>query len=302
MTDSWEDHDAAKQTFVPRAEAPAFVPRASAPAFVPGQAFAFAGVAVPQPAPPQPQAPAPQQLQQPPPPQPPRAPPAPAPEADVDASLASAAGSALRLEDQSSSAPSPEPAAAAIAPPADGAAPPSGGDGAAPMALDEPVPDVDEGRIMEAYKRLLAEDPRDHLNVVFIGHVDAGKSTLGGRQAVKRSARCCCCCRCCLLHPACTWHFVLVRAASRCTAVGCQHHACAHTPTRLHIAPAGGQILYLTGGVDKRTIEKYEREAKDKNRESWYMAYIMDTNEEERVKGITVEVSVCTCCASSSTG
>lgn len=31
------------------------------------------------------------------------------------------------------------------------------------------------------------------------------------------------------------------------------------------------------------------REAKDKNREGWYMAYIMDTNEEERVKGITVE-------------
>ena len=32
------------------------------------------------------------------------------------------------------------------------------------------------------------------------------------------------------------------------------------------------------------------REAKDKNRESWYMAYIMDTNEEERQKGKTVEV------------
>lgn len=32
------------------------------------------------------------------------------------------------------------------------------------------------------------------------------------------------------------------------------------------------------------------REAKDKNRESWYMAYIMDTNEEERAKGKTVEV------------
>lgn len=26
-----------------------------------------------------------------------------------------------------------------------------------------------------------AQDPRDHLNVVFIGHVDAGKSTLGGQ-------------------------------------------------------------------------------------------------------------------------
>ncbi|XP_038725371.1 eukaryotic peptide chain release factor GTP-binding subunit ERF3A isoform X3 [Tripterygium wilfordii] len=69
-----------------------------------------------------------------------------------------------------------------------------------------------------------------HLNVVFIGHVDAGKST------------------------------------------------------------AGGQILFLSGHVDERTIQKYEKEAKDKSRESWYMAYIMDTNEEERVKGITVEV------------
>nr|QKY15201.1 elongation factor-like protein (EFL) [Polytomella parva] len=83
---------------------------------------------------------------------------------------------------------------------------------------------------MKAYEALLADDPRDHYNIVFIGHIDAGKSTLAG------------------------------------------------------------QILFLTGGVDKRTIEKYEREAKEKNREGWYMAYIMDTNEEERVKGITVEV------------
>lgn len=42
--------------------------------------------------------------------------------------------------------------------------------------------------------------------------------------------------------------------------------------------------------MDNRTIEKFEREAKDKNRESWFLAYIMDTNEEERAKGITVEV------------
>eukprot|EP00245_Coleochaete_scutata_P005424 TRINITY_DN18943_c0_g1_i1.p1 TRINITY_DN18943_c0_g1~~TRINITY_DN18943_c0_g1_i1.p1 ORF type:complete len:675 (-),score=171.81 TRINITY_DN18943_c0_g1_i1:102-2126(-) len=74
------------------------------------------------------------------------------------------------------------------------------------------------------------KDDRMHLNIVFIGHVDAGKSTIGG------------------------------------------------------------QILYLTGAVDERTKQKYEREAKDKNRESWYMAYIMDTNEEERAKGKTVEV------------
>ncbi|KAG6498563.1 hypothetical protein ZIOFF_038283 [Zingiber officinale] len=74
------------------------------------------------------------------------------------------------------------------------------------------------------------ENKKRHLNVVFIGHVDAGKST------------------------------------------------------------AGGQILLLSGQVDERAIQKYEKEAKDKNRDSWYMAYIMDTNEEERVKGITVEV------------
>ncbi|OEH74193.1 hypothetical protein cyc_01813 [Cyclospora cayetanensis] len=73
-------------------------------------------------------------------------------------------------------------------------------------------------------------DPRPHLNIVFIGHVDAGKST-----------------------------------------------TC-------------GNILYLTGGVDSRTIEKYEREAKEKNRDSWFLAFVMDTNEEERQKGKTVEV------------
>lgn len=44
----------------------------------------------------------------------------------------------------------------------------------------------------------------------------------------------------------------------------------------------GGQILYLTGQVDKRTLEKYEREAKEKNRESWFLSWALDTNPEER--------------------
>ncbi|KAL6571659.1 hypothetical protein OROHE_003302 [Orobanche hederae] len=82
------------------------------------------------------------------------------------------------------------------------------------------------------------DQKKPHVNVVFIGHVDAGKSTIGG------------------------------------------------------------QILFLSGQVDDRTIQKYEKEAKEKSREScfpifslWrYMAYIMDTNEEERAKGKTVEV------------
>ncbi len=41
--------------------------------------------------------------------------------------------------------------------------------------------------------------------------------------------------------------------------------------------------------VDKRTLEKYEREAKEKNRESWYLSWALDTGDEERNKGITVE-------------
>lgn len=31
--------------------------------------------------------------------------------------------------------------------------------------------------------------------------------------------------------------------------------------------------------VDKRTLEKYEREAKEKNRESWYLSWALDTNQ-----------------------
>jgi len=70
---------------------------------------------------------------------------------------------------------------------------------------------------------------QEHINLVFIGHVDAGKSTLSG------------------------------------------------------------QILLLTGQVDKRTIEKYEKEAKEKNHESWWLAYILDIDEAERARGKTVE-------------
>lgn len=71
---------------------------------------------------------------------------------------------------------------------------------------------------------------KEPINVIFCGHVDAGKSTIGG------------------------------------------------------------QIMFQTGMVDKRTLEKYEREAKEKNRESWYLSWALDTNLEEREKGKTVEV------------
>jgi len=43
-------------------------------------------------------------------------------------------------------------------------------------------------------------------------------------------------------------------------------------------------ISVLTGQVDKRTLEKFEKEAKDKGRESWFLSWSLDTNPEERDK------------------
>lgn len=71
---------------------------------------------------------------------------------------------------------------------------------------------------------------KPHLNIVFIGQVDSGKSSLAGN------------------------------------------------------------ILYLAGVVDARTIEKYKKLAEDNKRDSWYFAYILDVDEEERDKAITIEV------------
>ncbi|KAJ7305792.1 hypothetical protein JRQ81_010158 [Phrynocephalus forsythii] len=100
--------------------------------------------------------------------------------------------------------------------------------------IEEGIPEMmEEEEEMPKPKSLVAPPgapKKEHVNVVFIGHVDAGKSTIGG------------------------------------------------------------QIMYLTGMVDKRTLEKYEREAKEKNRETWYLSWALDTNQEERDKGKTVEV------------
>ncbi|KAF7536319.1 hypothetical protein G7Z17_g13062 [Cylindrodendrum hubeiense] len=87
----------------------------------------------------------------------------------------------------------------------------------------EQAADVDEETLKEIYGK-------EHINIIFIGHVDAGKSTLGG------------------------------------------------------------SILYATGMVDERTMDKYKKEAKDLGRESWYLSWVMDLNKEERSQGKTIEV------------
>ncbi|KAF2123249.1 eukaryotic peptide chain release factor GTP-binding subunit [Lophiotrema nucula] len=98
---------------------------------------------------------------------------------------------------------------------------------AAARAIDavekEQAEAVDEETLAEMYGK-------EHVNVIFLGHVDAGKSTLGG------------------------------------------------------------SILYATGMVDERTMEKYKREAKEAGRETWYLSWALDLTKEERSKGKTVEV------------
>ena len=93
----------------------------------------------------------------------------------------------------------------------------------ADAVLKEQEAELDEETLAEMYGK-------EHVNVIFLGHVDAGKSTLGG------------------------------------------------------------SILYATGMVDERTLDKYKREAKEAGRETWYLSWALDLTKEERAKGKTVEV------------
>ena len=51
-----------------------------------------------------------------------------------------------------------------------------------------------------------------------------------------------------------------------------------------------GNIMLLSGMVNELEMEKLKIEAKEKDRESWYLAYMMDINEEEKERGKTVEM------------
>lgn len=73
---------------------------------------------------------------------------------------------------------------------------------------------------------------KTHINIVVIGHVDAGKST------------------------------------------------------------TTGHLIYKCGGIDKRTIEKFEKEAADLGKSSFKYAWVMDKLKSERERGITIDISL----------
>jgi len=73
---------------------------------------------------------------------------------------------------------------------------------------------------------------KSHINIVVIGHVDAGKST------------------------------------------------------------TTGHLIYKCGGIDKRTIEKFEKEAAEMGKGSFKYAWVLDKLKAERERGITIDIAL----------
>jgi len=73
---------------------------------------------------------------------------------------------------------------------------------------------------------------KEHVNLVVIGHVDAGKST------------------------------------------------------------TTGHLIYKCGGIDKRTIEKFEKEAAEMGKGSFKYAWVLDKLKAERERGITIDIAL----------
>jgi elongation factor 1-alpha len=53
-----------------------------------------------------------------------------------------------------------------------------------------------------------------------------------------------------------------------------------------------GHLIYKCGGIDKRTIEKYEKEAKDMGKSSFKYAWVLDRLKAERERGITIDIAL----------
>jgi len=53
-----------------------------------------------------------------------------------------------------------------------------------------------------------------------------------------------------------------------------------------------GHLIYKCGGIDKRTIEKYEKEAQESGKGSFKYAWVMDKLQSERERGITIDIAL----------
>jgi len=53
-----------------------------------------------------------------------------------------------------------------------------------------------------------------------------------------------------------------------------------------------GHLIYKCGGIDKRTIEKYEKEAAELGKSSFKYAWVLDNLKAERERGITIDIAL----------
>merc|ERR1711865_986786 len=53
-----------------------------------------------------------------------------------------------------------------------------------------------------------------------------------------------------------------------------------------------GHLIYKCGGIDKRTIEKFEKEAADLGKGSFKYAWVLDKLKAERERGITIDIAL----------
>ena len=53
-----------------------------------------------------------------------------------------------------------------------------------------------------------------------------------------------------------------------------------------------GHLIYKLGGIDKRTIESFEKQAKETGKESFKYAWVLDKLKAERERGITIDIAL----------
>lgn len=53
-----------------------------------------------------------------------------------------------------------------------------------------------------------------------------------------------------------------------------------------------GHLIYKCGGIDKRTIDKYEKEAAEIGKSSFKFAWVLDKLKAERDRGITINITL----------
>lgn len=51
-------------------------------------------------------------------------------------------------------------------------------------------------------------------------------------------------------------------------------------------------MIYKCGGIDKRTIEKFEKEAEQLGKGSFKYAWVLDNLKAERERGITIDIAL----------